>query len=187
MELFAKLVNGYSHFSQKRSIIDILLSQISTARFSVLFMPLTKSTYFNFFNCKFNISIDGFKIFNNSLNSIQADLFVEREEGLEIMERCSGKNQWLFWALFWTHPVQNLWWYHIYPVQCTHGIMPRLRVTGCLEDQIMGHSRDVHETSIKMFLNSTQKHVKLTFTGYSIIVNGSGTKFREQFMVQNII
>ena len=94
MELFTTLVNGYSHFSQKRSIIDILLSQISTARvFYVLFMPLTKWTYFNFFNCKFNISIVGFKIFINSLNSIQTDLFVEKVEGLEIMERCSGKNQ----------------------------------------------------------------------------------------------
>ena len=37
--------------------------------------------------------MDGFKIFINSLNSIQTDLFVERVEGLEIMERCSGKNQ----------------------------------------------------------------------------------------------
>ena len=93
MELFTKLVNCYSHFLQKRFIIDILLCQISTARFYVLFMPLTKSTYFNFFNCKFNISMDGFKIFINSLNSIQTDLFVEKVEGLEIMERCSGKNQ----------------------------------------------------------------------------------------------
>ena len=38
----------------------------------------------------------------------------------------------------------------------------------------------------KCFLNSTQKHIKLTLTGYSIIVNGSGKKLSEQFMVQKI-
>ena len=39
----------------------------------------------------------------------------------------------------------------------------------------------------KGFSNSTQKHIKLTLTGYSIIGNGRGKKFSEQFMVQKII
>ena len=56
-----------------------------------------------------------------------------------------------------------------------------------LGDQIMGQSRDAHGTLVKMFLNSTQKLIKLTLTGYSIIVNGTGKNFGEQFMVQKII
>ena len=39
----------------------------------------------------------------------------------------------------------------------------------------------------KCFLYSTQKHIKCTLTGYSIVVNGSGKKFSEQFMVQKRI
>ena len=60
-------------------------------------------------------------------------------------------------------------------------------VAGCLGYQIMGHSKDVLETLVKMFLYSTQKHIKLTLTGYSIMLNGSGKKFPEQFMVQKMI
>ena len=51
----------------------------------------------------------------------------------------------------------------------------------------MGHSKDIHEGWSKYFLNSTQKHIKLTLTGYSIILNGSGKKFSEQFIVQKMI
>ena len=39
----------------------------------------------------------------------------------------------------------------------------RVPVVGCLVDQIMRLSRDVHGTLVKMFLNSTQKHLMLYF------------------------
>ena len=48
--------------------------------------------------------------------------------------------------------------------------MGRLRdqVGGRLVDQMMGRSGDVSGTSvIHVFLNSSQKHIKLTLTGYS--------------------
>ena len=60
----------------------------------------------------------------------------------------------------------------------------RIPVAGCLGNQIMEHSKDVYETLVKIFLNLTQKHIELTLTGYSIIVNGSGKKLNELFMVQ---
>ena len=47
-----------------------------------------------------------------------------------------------------------------------------------------GRPRDVGQN---VFLNSTQKLIKLTLTGYSVIVNGTGKNFCEQFMVQKII
>ena len=46
----------------------------------------------------------------------------------------------------------------------------RLRnpVAACPGDQMMGRSGDVDGTSvIHVFLNPTQKHIKLTLTGYS--------------------
>ena len=63
----------------------------------------------------------------------------------------------------------------------------RVPVAGCLGDQIIGHSRDVHGTLVKMFFKFNLKHIKLNLTGYSIIMNGSGKKFSEKFMVQKII
>ena len=63
----------------------------------------------------------------------------------------------------------------------TSAILLRVTVARSLGDQIMGHSRGRWS---KKFLNLTQKHNRHTLTGYSIIVNGSGKKFSEQFMIQ---
>ena len=64
----------------------------------------------------------------------------------------------------------------------------RVPVGGRLGDQIMRRSRDAHRKLVKMFfLDSSHKQIKLTLTGYSIIVKGSGKKFSEQFIFQKII
>ena len=60
----------------------------------------------------------------------------------------------------------------------------RVSVAEYLGYQIIGQSRGRWS---KCFLNSTQKHIKLTLTDYSIIVNGSDKKLSEQFNGSKII
>ena len=82
-------------------------------------------------------------------------------------------------SLFYT-PVTVFYWKNNMQKLKMGTSTRRLRdpVGGRPRDQMMGHSGDVSGTSvIHVFLNSTQKHIKLTLTGYSRLYS----EFSEQY------